>query len=148
MSSRTILRLVAIVTAVNVTASCASRATGKGLLAPANPATFTPSSYQPERGFAVQNDGALTRQVFRTDGAPFGAEVTDLIVPPAKSATLARDGIVVVDTREGTGAATVQGADVKLAPGTTFGLSQGQTASVQNNGRTPLVLRVYVITVR
>ena len=30
--------------------------------------------------------------------------------------------------------------------GTTFGLSQGQTARVQNSGKAPLVLRLYVVT--
>jgi hypothetical protein len=144
-----LLRMAAVLAAVAVTVSCASQASGKGLLAPADAAKFTPSSYQPERGYAPQNDGALARQVFRTDtGAPYGAEVRDLLVPPGKSATLAHDGIVLADTREGTGTASVQGQDITLAPGTTFGLSQGQTANVRNGGRTPLLLRVYIVTVR
>jgi hypothetical protein len=143
-----ILRLVAVVAAAAVTVSCAARASGKGVLAPADPAAFTPSSYQPERPFAPQNDGALARPIFRTDAAPYGAEVRDLLVPPGKTATLAQDGIVVADIREGTGDATVQGQPVKLTPGVTFGLSQGQTATVQNSGRTPLLLRLYVVTAR
>jgi len=144
-----ILRIAAVVAAAAVTLSCATRTNGKGVLAPANPATFTPSAYQPERPFAPQNDGALARPIFRTDtGAPYGAEIRDLLVPPGKSATLAHEGIVLVDTREGTGEATVQQQQVKLAPGATFGLSQGQTANVQNSGRTPLLLRLYIVTVR
>jgi hypothetical protein len=144
-----ILRIFAVVAAAAVTLSCATRASGKGVLAPADPAAFKASSYQPERPFAAQSDGALARPVFRTDtGAPYGAEIRDVLVPPGKSATLAHEGIVVVDTREGTGEATVQQQQVTLAPGTTFGLSQGQTATVQNSGRTPLLLRVYVVTVR
>lgn len=144
-----ILRIVAVAAAAAVTLSCATRAKGTGVLAPADPAAFKPSSYQPERPFAPQSDGALARQVFRTDtGAPYGAEIRDVLVAPGKSATLAHDGMVVVDTREGTGEAAVQQQQIKLAPGTTFGLSQGQTATVQNSGRTPLLLRVYVVTVR
>lgn len=144
-----ILRIAAVAAAAAVTLSCATRANGKGVLPPADPAKFTPGSYQPERPFAPQNDGALARPVFRTEtGAPYGAEIRDLLVPPGKSATLAHDGIVLVDTRDGTGDATVQQRQVKLAPGATFGLSQGQTATVQNTGQTPLLLRVYIVTVR
>ena len=144
-----ILRIVAVLAAGAITASCAARANGKGVLPAANPASFTPSPYQPERPFAPQNDGALARPVFRTEtGAPYGAEIRDALVAPGKTATLAHDGIVVVDTREGTGVANVQERQVKLEPGTTFGLSQGQTARVQNSGSTPLLLRVYVVTVR
>jgi hypothetical protein len=144
-----ILRFVAVAVAAAATLSCATRANGTGVLAPADPATFKPSSYQPERPFAPQSDGALARQVFRTDtGAPYGAEIRDVLVAPGKSATLAHEGMVVVDTREGTGEATVQQQPIKLAPGTTFGLSQGQTATVQNSGRTPLLLRLYIVTVR
>jgi hypothetical protein len=144
-----ILRLAAVVAAAAVTLSCAARATGTGVLAPADPAKFTPSSYQPERPFAPQNDGALARPIFRTGAAaPYGAEVRDLLVPPGKSATLAQDGIVVADTREGTGEATVQGQQTRLTPGVTFGVSQGQTATVRNSGQTPLLLRLYVVTAR
>ena len=143
------LRFVALFVATAVTVSCASRATGKGVLPPANPGNFTPSSYQPERPFAVQNDGALARSIFRTENAlPYGAEVRDVLVPPGKSATLTHEGVVVVDTRDGAGTATVQDRKVQLAPGATFGLSQGQTANVQNSGTTPLLLRVYVVTLR
>lgn len=144
-----ILRILAVVAAAAVTLSCATRANGKGVLPPADPAKKTPSAYEPQRPFAAQADGAFTRPIFRTDaGAPYGAEVRDLLVPAGKSATLAHDGIVVVDTREGTGAAVVQGRQVALASGVTFALSQGQTATVQNSGPTPLLLRVYIVTIR
>jgi hypothetical protein len=103
--------------------------------------------YQPDRPYELQADGVLSRRAFRTDGAgPFRAEITDLIVPPGKAATLRYEGIVVVDTREGTGHATVQDRPVALRTGATFGLSQGQSARVENNGKQPLLLRVYVVT--
>jgi hypothetical protein len=144
MMLRTVAALVALVAAV----SCAARGNGKGLLPPVNPSAVTPSSYQPERPFAPQDDGALARPVFRTDGASaFRADIRDVLVPPGKTTTLAHDGIVVVDTREGTGVATVQERSIELGAGKTFGLSQGQTARLQNTGKTPLVLRVYVVTV-
>jgi mannose-6-phosphate isomerase-like protein (cupin superfamily) len=143
-----VLRTVAALGVLAVAVSCATGGNGKGVLAPANPANFTPSPYQPERPFTPQSDGALARPLFRTDGAaPYRAEIRDVLVPPGKSTTLAHDGLVVVDTREGTGAATVQDRRVDLTPGATFGLSQGQTASVQNVGRTPLLLRVYIVTI-
>jgi mannose-6-phosphate isomerase-like protein (cupin superfamily) len=144
MILRTVAALVALVTAV----SCATRGDGKGLLPPVNPSSFTPSTYQPERPFAPQSDGALARPVFRTEGASaFRADIRDVLVPPGKTTTLAHEGIVVVDTREGTGVATVQDRPIELTAGKTFGLSQGQTARLQNNGKTPLVLRVYVVAV-
>jgi hypothetical protein len=144
-----ILRTVAALVALVVTAvSCAARGNGQGLLPPANPTAFTPSSYQPERPFAPQSDGALARPVFRTEGAmPYRADIRDVLVPLGKTTTLTPEGIAVVDTREGTGVATVQDRPIELTAGATFGLSQGQTARLQNNGKTPLVLRVYVVTV-
>ncbi len=143
------LRFVVVLTAAAVTLSCATGASGTGLLAPADPKTAKPSPYQPDRPFAAQSDGAMARPIFRTDaGAPYGAEIHDLLVAPGKSATVAHDGAALVDTREGTGAATVGDRQITLEPGATFGLSQGQTAAVQNSGRAPLVLRVYVVTVR
>jgi hypothetical protein len=144
MMLRTIAALVALASVV----SCAARGNGKGLLPPANPAAFTPSSYQPERPFAPQSDGALVRPVFRTDGtAPYRADIRDVLVPPGKTTTLAPEGIAVVDTREGIGVATVQDRSIELTAGATFGLSQGQTARLQNRGKAPLVLRVYVVTI-
>jgi hypothetical protein len=143
------LKSVVVVAAAAVTLSCATGANGTGVLAPADPRTAKPSSYQPERPFAALGDGAMARPIFRTDtGAPYGAEIHDLLVAPGKSATLAHDGVALVDTRDGAGGATIGDRQVKLEPGVTFGLSQGQTAVVQNGGRAPLVLRVYVVTVR
>lgn len=143
-----ILRTAAALVFLFAATSCAPRGNGKGLLPPPDPAAFTASSYQPERPFAPQSDGALARPVFRTDAAaPYHAEIRDLLLPPAKTTTLALDGIVVVDTREGTGVATVQDRPIELTAGTTFGLSQGQTARLQNSGKTPLLLRVYIVTV-
>jgi mannose-6-phosphate isomerase-like protein (cupin superfamily) len=143
-----ILRTVAALGALVIAVSCAGRGNGKGLLPAVNPATVTPSSYQPEQPFAMQSDGALARAIFRTDAAAaYRAEIRDVLVPPGKSTTLAHDGIVVVDTREGTGVATVQDRPIALTAGKTFGLSQGQTARLQNTGPTPLVLRVYIVTV-
>jgi len=145
MLLRTVAALIAVVSA----ASCAARGDGKGLLPHANPAAFTPSSYQPERAFAAQTDGALARPVFRTDGAtPYRVDIRDLLVPPAKTTPLTPEGIAIVDTLEGTGVATVQERKVELTAGTTFGVSQGQTARLQNNGKSPLLLRVYVVTVQ
>ena len=142
-----VLRIVAAAAAVAVTVSCAARGGGKGLLPPANLASFTPSPYQPERPFTPQSDGSLARAIFRSESAaPYRAEIRDVLVPPAKSTTFAHEGIVVVDTREGTGTATAQERRVELTPGATFGLAQGQTALVQNGGKVPLVLRVYVVT--
>jgi hypothetical protein len=144
MILRTVAALVALVTA----ASCAARGNGKGLLPAANPAALTPSSYQPEKAFASQPDGSLARPVFSTDGtAAYRVEIRDVLVPPAKMTTLAHEGVAVVDTREGTGVATVQDKPIELTAGTTFGLSQGQSARLQNSGKTPLVLRVYLVTV-
>jgi hypothetical protein len=143
MILRKVATFVALVTAV----SCAARGSGKGLLPPANPAAFTPSTYEPERPFAPQSDGTLARPVFRTEGAAYPTEIRDVLVPPGKTTTLAPEGIAVVDTLEGTGVATVQDRPTELSAGATFGLSQGQTARLQNSGKTPLVLRVYVVTV-
>jgi len=143
------LRTCVVTAAAAFTLSCATGGNGTGLLKPADPATAKPSPYQPDRPFVAQNDGAMARPVFRTDtGAPYGADVHDLLVPPGKRTTLSHDGVVVVDTREGAGEAAVGDRQVKLEPGVTFGLSQGQTATVQNSGRAPLVLRLYVVTVR
>ena len=143
-----ILRTVAAFVALVIAVSCAAGGSGKGLLPAINPATVSPSSYQPEQPFAAQSDGALARAVYRTDGAaPYRTEIRDVLVPPGKSTTLAHDGIVVVDTREGAGVATVQDRPIELTAGKTFGLSQGQTARLQNTGQTPLVLRVYIVTV-
>ena len=142
-----LLKRVAALVAIAATMSCATRANGKGVLPPANPAAFTPSPYQPERPFVAQPDGALARPIFRTDGAaPYRAEIRDVLIPPGKTTTIAHEGVVVVDTREGTGVATVGDRPIDLAAGTTFGLSQGQTARVQNSGKAPLVLRLYVVT--
>ena len=131
-----LLRRVAALVAIAATMSCATRANGRGVLPPANPAAFTPSPYQPERPFVAQPDGA----------APYRAEIRDVLIPPGKTTTIAHEGVVVVDTREGTGVATVGDRPIDLAAGTTFGLSQGQTARVQNSGKAPLVLRLYVVT--
>lgn len=142
------LRMVAALAALVAVVSCASGGSGKGLIPPPNPAQFSASAYQPERAYAVQPDGALARPVFRTDGtAPYRAEIRDVLVAPGKATVLTQDGIAVVDTREGTGVATLQDRPLDLAPGVTFGLSQGQTARLQNNGKTPLVVRIYVVTV-
>jgi mannose-6-phosphate isomerase-like protein (cupin superfamily) len=143
-----ILRTAAALMALVIAVSCAASGNGKGLLPAVNPSTVSPSSYQPEQPFTAQSDGALARPVFRTDGASaYRADIRDVLVPPGKSTTLAHDGIVVVDTREGTGMATVQDRPIELTAGKTFGISQGQTARVQNTGQTPLVLRVYIVTV-
>ena len=144
MILKTVVALVALV----IAASCAARGNGKKLLPSADPAAFTPSSYQPERPFVPQADGVLARPLFRTEGAaPFRAEIRDMLIPPAKTTTLAHEGIAVVDIREGTGVATVQDRPIELTAGTTFGLSQGQTARLQNSGKNPLVLRIYLVTV-
>ena len=67
------LRIVAALVILAAALSCAARGDGKGLLDPANPATFKPSSYEPERPFVAQADGALARPVYRTESAaPLG----------------------------------------------------------------------------
>jgi hypothetical protein len=125
--------------------ACGARASGKGLLPPPNPAAIVPAPYQPERGFDTQGQ----RAVFRADDAgPYRAEIFDLLIAPGKTTTVKREGVVVVETRQGAGTATVQDKRVPLAPGTTFGLSQSGTATVENSGKEPLLLRVYVITMR
>jgi hypothetical protein len=140
-------RLVAVVGAV-LSASCASGGGGKGLLPAPNLERFTASPYQPERPFSAQSDGSLARTIFRSDRAtPYRAEVRDLIVPPAKRITLVPEGIAIVDTHEGMGIATVEERRLDLAPGATFGVAQSQHTLVQNTGKEPLVLRVYVVTV-
>jgi len=129
--------------------ACGARASGKGLLPPPNPAAIVPAPYQPERGFDTQGDGASSRAVFRADDAgPYRAEIFDLLIAPGKTITVKREGVVVVETRQGAGTATVQDKRVALTAGTTFGLSQSETATIENSGKEPLLLRVYVITMR
>ena len=105
MIVRTLAALVAVAAAV----ACGPRATGRGLLPASTRAASTPSPYQPERGYAgTTDDGVLTRQVYRTDAtSTYAADIRDLIVPPGKATSLAHPGLVVVDTREGTGTATL-----------------------------------------
>ena len=91
MMLRTVAALVALVAAV----SCAARGNGKDLLPPVNPSAVTPSSYQPERPFAPQSDGALARPLFRTDGAStYRAEIRDVLVPPGKTTTLSHLSLI------------------------------------------------------
>lgn len=124
--------------------SCTPRATGKGVLPPPNPAAVTPAPNQPERPFDLQADGVLSRPVFRTEeAAPFRAEIVDLLIPPGKATVLKHEGVVVVETREGSGVAVAQEKRLPLGPGATFGLSHGQTARIENGGKEPLLLRVY-----
>lgn len=105
------------------------------------------ATYQPQRPYEPQPDGVLARREYRTDApGPFRAEITDLIVPPGKTATLAHEGVVVVEVRDGDGSATVQTTTTRLSTGHTMGLSQSQRARVENTGKTPLLLRVYVVT--
>ena len=131
------------------TASCAPRASGKGLLPRAPAADVQAAPDQPEQGFQAQTDGSLARRVYRAaDDAPVRAEVLDVLVPPGKTTTLKYDGIVVAEAREGSSAATLVEKNLALANGVTFGLSQGEAARVENKGKEPVLLRVYVVTVR
>jgi len=113
---------------------------------PAGQAT-TRSSYQPDQPYEVQSDGVLTRSVYRTDvSGPFRTEITDMIVPPGKAASLRYDAAVVIEIREGIGSTTLQEKTGSLNTGSTFGLSQGQSAKIENTSKQPLVLRAYIVT--
>jgi hypothetical protein len=130
-------------------ASCAPRASGKGLLPGPSAGNVKAAPDQPEQGYEAQPDGALIRRVYRAaDDAPVRAEVLDVLVPPGKSTTLKYDGIVAAETREGSNAATLVEKKLTLDNGVTFGLSQGEVASVENRGKEPLLLRVYVVVIR
>jgi hypothetical protein len=132
------------------TVSCAPRASGKGLLPRPPAANVQAAPDQPEQGFQAQSDGALVRRVYRSDDAAAAvrAEVLDVLVPPGKTTTLKYDGLVVGEAREGSSAATLVEKNLTLDNGVTFGLSQGEAARVENKGKEPVLLRVYVVTVR
>ena len=131
------------------TVSCASRASGKGLLPRAPTADVQAAPDQPAQGFEAQSDGALVRRVYRAeDAAPMRAEVLDVLVPPGKTTTLKYDAVVVGEAREGSSAATLVEKNLTLDNGVTFGLSQGEAARVENKGKEPVLLRVYVVTIR
>lgn len=131
------------------TAACAPRASGKGLLPRPPAGNVQAAPDQPEQGFERQSDSALVRRVYRTaDDAPLRAEVLDVLVPPGTTTTLKYDGIVVGEAREGSSAATLLEKKLTLDNGVTFGLSQGETARVENRGKEPVLLRVYVVLVR
>ena len=131
------------------TVSCAPRASGKELLPRPPTANVQAAPDQPEQGFQAQSDGAFARRVYRADdAAPMRAEVLDVLVPPGKTTTLKYDGIVVGEAREGSSAATLLEKNLTLENGVTFGLSQGEAARVENKGKEPVLLRVYVVAVR
>ena len=138
------IRPLALLVAAAITVSLGGRSTDG---TSPSPQTVAQPAYQPSRPYEVQQDGVLSRREYRTDDTgPFRAEITDFIVPPGKATTLRYDGIVVIETREGDGSATLQDKPVPLTTGRTLGLSQGESARVENTGKKPLLLRVYVVT--
>jgi hypothetical protein len=128
------------------TPSCASRPNGTGLL-PRPPAdNVQAAADQPVQGFERQADSALVRRVYRAaDDAPMRAEVLDVLVPPGTTTTLKYEGIVVGEAREGSSAATLLEKKLTLDNGVTFGLSLGESARVENSGKEPVLLRIYVV---
>jgi len=140
--------MVALGLAVIVTGSCAARTTGTGLLPRPDPSAFTPAPSQPERPFSIQAD-VLSRPIFRTEQAvPFRAEILDLLIPPGRGTNVNHEGLALVETLEGVGIVTRQNQRTPISAGTVFGLSQGETAQIDNSGNEPLTVRVYVITAR
>ena len=126
-------------------ASCAKRATGRGLLPPPPPGAVKESPYRPERPLETRADGLLSRRIQAATAAPFTAELHDWIVPPGRKIAVVETGAVVALTLHGTGIVRQGGKDTEARPGVAFALSEGERAEIENNGKEPLSMRVYIV---
>lgn len=125
--------------------ACVHRSSGKGLLPPPPPGPLKESPYRPDTPLAPDRDGLLSRLIHRAAEAPFSLETKDWLVPPGKKVLVAEAAGVLVFVQDGAGQARQRGKESQLNPGATFAFSEGDRAEIENTGKVPLILRVYIV---
>lgn len=142
-------RLVAVGVALILGAGCRSVSDegGRHGLPPAPPGTTKFSDYEPDHPYEPWGEGVAGRSMFFTPSDEgYTVEVRDYLVSPRNPESFVRlDGAAVLEVRQGSGAAKVDGEKILLSPGTVFTVDTGKKLYVTANEE-PLALRTWIVS--